>query len=226
MARVIASIRQLSQSGIGVDAWQTIENGVQGSRYGVREADQFLESVRARSDILRQNPGSEQALRDALRGVRETYEVVLDAIDQFLAPLNTNSPVDYGRYAPIASGRMVADIERRRGHCKRITQIYIESGGLRESLPPTVNSDAKDALDALMSSMAGADADLFQQMTAVGAALAKEGAVISNLLLAEQTQFAEAHLRKCASGLIPLQQELAQGMGKVDSLIVDLGIDV
>jgi len=226
MARIISSIRQLSKAGVGVDVWQTIDNGAQTTRYGAREADRFLEDVRARSDVLRQNPGSERALRDALRGVRQTYEVVIDAIDQFLAPLTTKSRLELVRYIPIASGRMVEEIERQRGHCKRITQIYIESGGLRESLPSTVRSEAKDALDDLMLSMAGADADLFQQMTAVGSALAKEGAVITNLLLAEQAQFAEAHLRQCASKLLPLQQELAQGMGRVERLIVDLGIDL
>jgi hypothetical protein len=135
MARIISSIRQLSKAGVGVDVWQTIDNGAQATRYGAREADRFLEDVRARSDVLRQNPGSERALRDALRGVRQTYEVVIDAIDQFLAPLTTKSRLELVRYTPIASGRMVEEIERRRGHCKRITQIYIESGGLRESLP-------------------------------------------------------------------------------------------
>ena len=226
MSRIINRIRQLAQSGVSVEVWRTIDNDAQTTRYGTLDADRFLQDVRAQSDILRQNPGSEKALRDALGGVRQTYEVVIEAIDQFLAPLTTKSPLELDRYLHIGSGRMVADIERRRGHCKRITQIYIESGGLRESLPPTVSNQAKDALDALMSSIAGADMSLFKQMTVIGAALAKEGAVITNLLLAEQPKFAEAHLRECALKLLPLQQELAQGMGNVDSLMVDLGIDL
>ena len=73
---------------------------------------------------------------------------------------------------------------------------------------------------------AGADMDLFNQMTAIGTALAKEGGVITNLLLAEQPQVAESHLRQCVAKLLPLQQELNLGMGNVDRLIVDLGIDV
>lgn len=226
MTRIISRIRHLSQGGLGIEVRQTIDNGAQTTRYGAMEADMFLDDVRARSDVLRKNPGSERALRDALRGVRQTYETVIDAIDQFLAPLTTKADLELREYRLIASGRMVETIERQRGHCKRITQIYIESGGLRESLPSTVSSEAKDALDDLMLSIAGADSDLFQQMTAVGSALAKEAAVITNLLLAEQSQFAAAHLRQCASTLIPLQQVLAQGMGRVDRLIVDLGIDL
>jgi hypothetical protein len=226
MERIISSIRQLSKGGVKVDNWQSIDNAAQLVRYGAREADRFLEDVRARSDLLRQNPGSERALRDALRGVRQTYEVVIEAIDEFLAPLTTNSPLDLVRYTRIASGRMVQEIERRRGHCKRIAQIYIESGGLRESLPATVSSEAKQALDDLMSTMNNADNDLFHQMTAVGSALAKEGGVITNLLLGEQAQFADSHLRKCASQLLPLEQELTQGMARVEGLIVDLGIDL
>jgi hypothetical protein len=223
---IVSTIRQLSQHGVGVELWQTIDNGAQATRYGAREADRFLADVRARSDVLRQNPGSERALRDALRGVRQTYEVVIDAIDQFLAPLTTKSHLELDRYSSIASGRMVEEIERRRGHCKSITAIYIESGGLRESLPSTVSSEAKDALDDLMFSIAGADGDLFKQMTDVGSALAMEGAIITNLLLAEQPQSVQDHLRKCASKLLPLQHELTQGMGRVDRLMLDLGIDL
>jgi len=216
----------LSQSGISVKEWESLETGTQSTRYGANEADRFLEDVRARSDILRQNPGSERALRDALRGVRQTYDVLINAIDQFLSPLIAKSSIELGQYMDIASGRMVAEIEKRRGHCKRITQIYIESGGLRESLPESVNNQAKEALDALMLDMAGADNDLFQQMTSVGSTLANEAAVITNFILANQHQLAEAHLRKCASKLLPLQQDLAQGIGRVDSLITDLGIDI
>ena len=225
MERIISSIRRLSQAAVDVDTWQTIENAAQATREGAMEADGFLQDVRARSDVLRQNPGSERASRDALRGVRQTYEVVIDAIDQFIAPLTKKSQIELGLYAPIASGRMVAEIARRRGHCKRITQIYIESGGLRESLPSTVTTEAKENLDDLMSSIAHADADLFEQMATVGSALATEGAVITDLLLAEQPQAAEARLRQSASTLLPLEQELAQGMGRVDKMMVELGID-
>lgn len=226
MEKIISRIQQLSHGGLDIQAWQTIDNGAQATRYGAEEADRFLDDVRARSDLLRENPGSERALRDALRGVRQTYEAVIDAIDEFLAPLTSIAEPDLSKYRPIASGRMVAEIEERRAHCKRITQLYIESGGLRESLPSTVSGAAKDALDELMWHMAHSDSDLFLQMTAVGSALAKEAAVITNLLLAEQPHAAVRHLRECASTLIPLQQALAEGMGRVNSLIVDLGIDL
>jgi hypothetical protein len=224
MSRIISLIRSLSQNGVGVNEVQTIDDGVQATRSGAQQADWFLDSIRARTDILKQNPGSERALRDALKGVRETYEVVIEAIDQFLKPLTDGSNLEYSRYAPIASGRMVEEIEGRRGHCKRIATIYIESGGLRDSLPSTVSDEAKIALDDLISIMAWADEDLFKQMTDLGSALAKEGAVITNLLLAKQPQVAEAHLRECASKLLPLQQELAQGMGRVNHFMVDLGL--
>ena len=230
--KIISGIRHLSEGGVGdkpqgsapIQWWETIDSGAQASSYGVEAADRFLADVRMRSDLLKSNPGSERALRDALHGVRETYEAVLNAIDDFLAPLTANTPIDLGRYKPIASGRMVDQIERERGHCKRITQIYIETGGLRDSLPTTVSDEAKAALDDLMSEIASADGDLFQQMAAVGSSLAKEGAVITNLLLAEQPRLAEDHLKRCAATLIPLQQLLTQGMGKVDRMLVDLGI--
>jgi hypothetical protein len=226
MSRIISRIQQLSQHGAAIEMWPTIDVGVQTTRNGAKGADWFLENVRARSDILRQNPGSERALRDALQGVRQTYEVVIDAIDQFLSPLTTNSRLGLHRYASIASGRMIEEIERKRGHCKTITAIYIESGGLRESLPSTVSNEAKDTLDDLMSDIADADNDLFQQMTAIGSALAIEAAVITNLLLAEQSQSAKDYLKASASKLLPLQKELNEGMGRVDRLMLDLGMEL
>jgi hypothetical protein len=226
MAQIIASIQKLSKQGAKVEGWETIDTGVQFTRSGAEGADRFLEDVRARSDLLKQNPGSAQGLRDALQGVRQTYEAVIEAIDHFLAPLTTKSRIGLRRYLSIASGRMVQEIERRRGHCKNITAIYIESGGLRDSLPTTVSSEAKESLDDLMQRIANADLDLFQEMTSVGSALAKEAAVITNLLLADQPQAAKDHLRECASKLIPLQKDLSDGMGRVDHLMLDLGIVV
>jgi hypothetical protein len=226
MERIISSIRQLSKAGFDVSLSRAvdIEGGM--TRDGAKEADLFLQEVRARSDVLRRNPGAERALREAIRGVRQTYEAVIDAIDRFLSPLTKKVQIELGLYLPFASGRMIQETERRRGHCRLIAQIYSESGGLRESLPRTVTDEAIYALNELMSQIEYADIDLFEAMTDVGHALANEGAVITNLLLAQQPQAAEAHLRQCASKLIPLQQELAQGMGRVDKLIVDLGIDI
>jgi hypothetical protein len=223
MERIISSIRKLSKADVGVDVKETIDSGAQITRYGVRGADEFLKGIRDCSNVLRQNPGSERALRDALRGVHQTYEVVIDAIDQFLSPLTKKLQMELALYLPIASGRMVQEIQLRRGHCEQITRIY---WAFRESLPATVTDAAKNTLDKLIESLKGGDLEVFQSMTAVGSALAKEGAVITNFLLAEQPQAANVHLRQCASKLLPLQQELTQGMGRVDKLIVDLGIDI
>ncbi len=226
ISKIVSSIRKLSDGGVPVHSRESLDSAAQQTRWGARSADRFLDDVRVRSDLLKRNPGSAQGLRDALGGVRQTYEAVIDAIDEFLEPLTAKAAVEIGRYKPIASGRMVEQIERQRGHCKRITSIYIESGGLRGSLPATVSEEAKNALDHLMLEISNADGDLFKDMTVVGSALAKEAAVITNLLLAEQSRKAEAHLKQTASTLIPLQQELAQGMAKVDGLITDLGIDL
>jgi hypothetical protein len=217
-------MQKLSKQGAKVDGWETIDRGVQYTRSGAKQADRFLKDVRVRSDLLKKNPGSTQALRDALQGVRQTYEAVNDAINQFLVPVKSHSDLELSLYTSIASGRMIQEIERRRGHCKSITAIYIESGGLRDALPATVSSEAKEALDDLMQSISHADLDLFQEMTGVGSALAKEAAVITNLLLADQPQAANDHLRECASRLIPLQADLSEGMGRVDHLMLDLGI--
>jgi hypothetical protein len=77
-----------------------------------------------------------------------------------------------------------------------------------------------------MSNMQHADYDLFQQLGVVGSALAAEGGIIANFLLGEQAEKADAQLKDAASKLIPLEQELAQGMARVEHLRVDLGIEL
>jgi hypothetical protein len=102
--------------------------------------------------------------------------------------------------------------------------VYIESGGLRDSLPDTVTSEIRDALDDLILELSGADDDLFAGMAAIGTTLQAQAAVVTNLLLAGQTLEARARLAHAEHVLLPLRQEINRGMADVEHLAADLGV--
>jgi hypothetical protein len=193
---------------------------------GAGEARQFLERVRSLSDMFAANPGASAGLQSALMGVRDTYAVVGESIDTFLAPATEHRPITLDRYRPLADGRLVTHISRQRGHCKRIAQIYIESGGLRDSLPASVSDDIKQGLDNLILTLSNADLDLFDAMASIGMALQNQAAVLINLLLAGQEREAEARLGNDEAILLPLRQEVNAGMAEVERLSTDLGVTI
>jgi TIR domain len=226
LEKITSTIRRLVEDGRHIETVQSLAKEIQRARSGTNEAEGFVSSVRALSDLWKQNPGSERALQNALSEVRSTYKGVIDAIDEFLRPLAQKVDPDIAQYMRIAKDEMTVEIERRRGSCARIGTIYDESGGVRDLLPTTVSDQAKSALDQLINNIRHSDQDLFKAMASVGPALGKDAAMIVNALLADQPQAASAHLRRSAATLIPLQQKLARGMAKLDHLILDLGIDM
>ena len=194
--------------------------------YGADEARWFLERIRARSDMFAANPGASAGLRSALTGVRDTYAVVGESIDTFLAPATEHSAITLDRYRPLADGQLVTHISRQRGHCKQIAQVYIQSGGLRDSLPASVGADVKQELDNLILMLSKADLDLFDAMASIGIALQNQSAILINLLLAGQEREAEARLRNDEAILLPLGQEVRGGMAEVERLSTELGVPI
>ena len=135
--------------------------------------------------MLAASPGSAEGLRSGPAGIRDTYAVVGESIDTFLEPVTGGGTATPRRYRPLADGRLVTHIERQRGHCERIAQVYIQSDGLRDSLPALVGADVKHELDHLILTPSNADGDLFNAMASIAMALQNQAAVVINLLLAD-----------------------------------------
>jgi TIR domain len=227
MRQVISRLERLVEGAAPVDTWQTeISSSARPALYGVDEARRFLTRVRALSDMFAANPGSSAGLRSALAGIRDTYAVVGESIDTFLAPVTEQGSMTLSRYRPLADGRLVTHISRQRGHCKRIAQVYIQSGGLRDSLPASVGADVKHELDDLILMLSNADGDLFDAMASIGVALQNQAAVLINLLLADQEREAKARLRNDEEILLPLRQKVNEGMAEVERLSTELGVTI
>ena len=227
MRQVIARLERLVDGAAPVDMWQTqINYSAQSALYGADEARQFLERVRVLSDMFAANPGSSAGLQSALAGIRDTYVVVGESIDTFLAPVTDHEGMTLSRYRPLADGRLVTHISRQRGHCKRIAQVYIQSGGLRDSLPASAGADIKHELDNLILALSNADGDLFDAMASIGVALQNQAAVLINLLLADQEREVEARLRNDEEILLPLRQKINEGMAEVERLSTELGVTI
>jgi hypothetical protein len=225
MRQVITRLERLVHGAAPVNPRQTeIRSSAQPALYGADEARWFLERVRALSDMFAANPGSSAGLRSALAGIRDTYAVVGESIDTFLAPVTKQGDLTLDRYRPLADGRLVTHISRQRGHCKRIAQVYIQSGGLRDSLPASVDADVRHELDDLVLMLSNADGDLFNAMASIGVALQNQAAVLINLLLADQEREAEARLRKDEEALLPLRQKVNEGMADVERISTELGV--
>lgn len=225
--RTLESIARLVDTGAPVDRWQPeLRNAyqVQATANGIGEAARFLAQVRAKLDMLAANPGAAKGLSSALTGVRDTDTAVAVAIDAFLAPVVEHATLTVDTYRQLAAGRLVTEIERQRGHCKRIAQLYIQEGGLRETLPASVSDDVRRELDSLILEISGSDTDLFDAMAQIGKALQNEAAAVTNLLLTGQDAEATARLRRAESVLLPLRQRINESMAEVDRLSAELGI--
>jgi len=227
MRQVITSLEKLVGGAAPVDGRQAeISSSAQNARYGADEARRFLERVRALSDMLAANPGSAEGLRSALTGIRDTYGVVGKSIDEYLEPVTAHLAITLDRYRPLADGRLVLDIEDGRGHCWRIEEAYSKKGGLRDSLPASVGEGIKTELDVLIFELRSKEDDLFHAMASIGVALQNQAAVLINLLLAGQEREADARLRKDEAVLLPLRQQVNEGMAEVQRLSAKLGVTI
>jgi hypothetical protein len=227
VAPLLRKIQALVDGATAIRAWETdidADFSISRTRSGIDEARAFLARVRAMTDMLKANPGASASLGSALNGVRDTYRVVGSAIDEFLAPVTDGGQISAATFRSLADGHLLADIERERGHCKRIAQVYIESGGLRESLPESVGSDLRDEIDELILGLSSADDDLFNAMAAIGSTLDKQASVVVNLLLADQDAEANARLRHAEQVLRPLRQSVNHGMAEVERIASEFGI--
>jgi hypothetical protein len=130
---------------------------------------------------FRRVPEATAALRLALKGVADTYAAVNTAVDAFLTPPASRA-LNLPHYRSLATGRLKTEIEANRAHCTHLAQAYIESGGLRDTLPSSIEPAILDELDSIFFELGTADEDLFAAMIAVGDGLETESCVHSSAI--------------------------------------------
>jgi hypothetical protein len=222
--RLMKSVALLISGAVEVPRWPDLAAGVARSQRGVDQARAVVGRLRAQATMLKANPAAAEALTAALQGVARTYEAVGEAVETFLTPIDRPRAMTLARYRPLATGRLTADIASRRGHCTRIAQAYIAEGGLRESLPQSIDPAALTELDELFSHLSTADDDLFAAMGEVGNGLTNEASAVVNLLLSGQKTAAMKRTRAAARRLAPLVRDLNRGQADLNRLAGELGL--
>lgn len=171
--------------------------------------------------LVKDAPEGMAKLGAALREVHATYKAVLDAIDLFRS--GSETALDYDHFAKLARGRLVTEVAEKRGHCTAISVAYWESAGIRASLAsPT--GDELEHLDEVFGTLGTADGDVFQGMTDVAASLAGESSALANLLLAGQSDAAQARFDEDDAVLRDLEAPLNAQMAEVLRFAGELGV--
>jgi hypothetical protein len=222
--QLLKSAARLIDGALEFEPWQSLNNGIVRSKHGLLRARDVMTRIRTQTGMFKRNPDSAAALGAALSGVADTFQAVDGAVERFLAPIDARAALTPTRYRRLATGRLTAEIEAKRGHCTRIGQAYIEDGGLRDALPDSTDDTVVAALDDLFLELSHADDDLFAAMVAVGGALANESSALVNLLLAGQKAAASARLGSAERQLAPLVRDLNKGRASLNRLAGELGI--
>ena len=134
LRRLLSDVSRVLSGALPVRGWAPLEFERDSSRSGVSEARGFVKRIRAQSKMFKENPAAAAALREALKGVADTYNAVNHTVEEFLVPLTADRAPSTNRYRAFATGRLNAEIEANRGHCTQIAQAYIEEGGLPRQL--------------------------------------------------------------------------------------------
>jgi hypothetical protein len=222
--RLLRDVAHLISGVVDVPRGQDLRHGRHYAQGGVSQARIFFRQIRAQSAMFKANPEAAVALGHALSEVDSTIAVAQRAVDDFLAPLTTRREITIARYRPLATGRLIADVEAKRGHCTQIAETYIAEGGLRDQLPESIEADVVEALDDIFDGLAGSDADLFSAMADIGQQLERESAAIVNMLLCRRHAAAQARLERADKLLVPLVRDLNRAHAEFNRLTGTLGL--
>lgn len=169
-------------------------------------------------------PGSAQVddLLGALREVSKTYDVVNEAIGEFIAPAVATGPIASQPFVKMERG-LPKKIKDGRGHCSRILTYYGKYGGIRDWLKGKLVPSEFAKVDALFERLGTSDNDLFRALVEIGEVLTQESRAIVNLLAAGQEDAARARILAGRAKLEPLEQKLSSDMDELQKLEESLG---
>jgi dsDNA-binding SOS-regulon protein len=160
---------------------------------------------------LKSMPGlARQRLDDVLVEIDKTFTTVDDAVKEHLAAALDPAMIDTDPNILIrlAGPDIPIRVERDRGHCHEIGNIYRTY--LRGVLDPLLagNPQAKAETDQIFDTLSMADSDLFNQLSRVATLLQARANEALKLQLATGAEAAKTALREGGSGLIELRQKL------------------
>lgn len=192
----------------------TILAASSGAVAAAKKVDDGLGLIAKMLGKLKANPDlAAQKLSQALEELAKTYQVLDAAISSYLS-----LGIDDGALAKnskllldIEGGQLATEVERGRGHCEIIHNIY------NKYLDKWFDRALKDKheyelIRDVFNSLASADADVFANLTIVAKGLETEAGQVLNLVTNERTDFARQRILGARGVLKTLRVAIAETM--------------
>ena len=175
----------------------------------------LVSKVRAKPDLAAQKLGL------ALGEVARTLEVVINATSEFLSlaidegALSKNSKL----LLEIDGGSLRTEVERGRGHCHLIYDIY--SKYLDKWFARAFSRDDYAQVKKVFRELGDADGTMFYQLENVAVLLEGEAALVLDLVQSGQEETARARIMATLPVLRPLRKTISNTMQAIYSMRSD-----
>jgi hypothetical protein len=168
---------------------------------------------------LKRNPDAAAVkLAQALDEIAKTYQVLDTAISSYLSlaidegALQSKSKV----LLDIEGGALSTDVERGRGHCHIIGNIYFQH--LDRWFARALKSDEYEQIRNVFYELGNADDDVFAHMVAVAQGLEKEAEAVLESLIEGDLSAARQRVLSARSELKPLRLSISSTMRRLYEL--------
>jgi|GEM_PF-2247190 len=193
------------------------------SQNATTELRNLTSNFKSIGEILITDSEATQYLNATLEEIGKTYDVVNEAIRDFITPAIGAGAMDATPFLDMERGSLMKKINDGRGHCTRILSYYGRYKGLRDSIKNKLTPEKLNEVDEIFSRLSTADGDLFEQLVRIGQVLTDESRVIVNLLMAGQEDVAKKRIIAGREKLEPLEAQLATAMSDLQRLQRSLG---
>ena len=186
------------------------------------ELDKAVGIVAKLVDKMKANPDlAAQKLGQALGEVAKTLQVVDNAASQFLS-----LGIDEGGLAKgskllldIDGGSLSTEVERGRGHCHVIEEIY--SKYLNKWFDRVFKGDELASMTFVFGKLGSADSDLFEDLAKVAGKLEAEAAVVLGFVVKGDEANARTRVLSSLPALRPLRKTISKTMQTLYSMQSD-----
>jgi hypothetical protein len=178
-----------------------------------------IDKLKAQPDIAAQKLGQ------ALAEIAKTLQVVDNAAAEYLSlgidagALEKNSKT----LLEIEGGRLKTEVERGRGHCHIIGEIYYQY--LNRWFLKVLKGDEYNEINRVFMDLGNADDDLFVHLTHVASSLESEAADVLDLVVKNDVSGARARVLSALPVVRPLRKTMAgtmQTLYSMQSSFVDI----
>ena len=185
----------------------------------LKKLEEGVEVVTRLASKLKADPDAAAAkLADALGEIEKTCGALDDAFKKYLQLAFETQPANAAVLLEISGGGLVATVERGRGHCHEIGNIYTHYLNRWFDRVFRGNTQERAELRQLFETLGDADRDVFQQMIEMARVAQKQADVVLAHLSSDQVGKARAELRTSYTQLNPLRVRLNELLARLLAL--------